>query len=468
PEKIGHVFTRDTLLSAAAAAAVDATGEDLRAAAVRPGRQLVPSLDETFKRNTRSRSKQQLAEQQAAIVTERLFRASLSESAASALPISFGTTIDVPNTTPAALLAPQGTPFPGRFPTGETPSATSDQGDTQSVFAPCRGRPREQFVNDDDAVGVSLSHDHQRPLFGRTPQYERGQYENEAAMARKVGSEYEGNDRFGGASGGGVSLDTSPSAPPTDPHRFISARNQGNVVENRGTVPRPDTMQDFVPQCLPHTPRYTTGFEPYPNGAPYPKQGIPGTYYAMPQWYATMPGVTPASLDPNCAHEATCELQERPHKQEKHRSMGPSTSSYIRALRMTTTTTGRITRAGRTTQGNQSRRSHHALVCPITRIGTSDDSDRDNQTKKMKYYHQADSDWAGDQADRRSRTGFVLLFGLALIVWKAQKQPCIALSFCEAEYIAASCAAACLALTSPGRNARPHSRRQTATFNRAH
>ncbi|KAG5459794.1 MAG: hypothetical protein BJ554DRAFT_8249, partial [Olpidium bornovanus] len=270
------------------------------AAAARPGGQLVPSLfDKTFKRNTRSRSKQQLSEQQAAIVTEQLSRASPSESTASALPISFGTTTDAPINTPAAFLAPQGAPFPGRFPTGETPSATRDQRDTQSVFAPRQGRPRKQLVNDDDAVDVSLSHNHQRSLFGRTPQYERGQYENEAAMARKVGSEYEGNDRFDGARGGGGSLDMSPSALPTDPHRFVNARNQGNVVENRGTAPRPDTMQDFVRQCLPHTPRYASGFEPYPNGAPYPQQGIPGTYYAMPQWYAMMPGVTPAPLDPN-------------------------------------------------------------------------------------------------------------------------------------------------------------------------
>ncbi|KAG5462893.1 MAG: hypothetical protein BJ554DRAFT_2987, partial [Olpidium bornovanus] len=154
------------------------------ATAAPPGGQLVPSLlDETFKRNTRSRSWQHLSEQQAAIVTEQLSRASLSESAASALPISFGTTTDAPITTPAALLISQGAPFPGRFPTGETPSATRDQGDTQSVFAPRQGRPRKQLVNDHDAVDVPLSHDHQRPL--RTPQYERGQYENEAAMARK-------------------------------------------------------------------------------------------------------------------------------------------------------------------------------------------------------------------------------------------------------------------------------------------
>jgi hypothetical protein len=48
---------------------------------------------------------------------------------------------------------------------------------------------------------------------------------------------------------------------------------------------------------------------------------------------------------------------------------------------------------------------------------------------------------AGDPEDRKSTTGVLFFFGLAPITWQSQKQKVVALSSCEAEYIAATTAA---------------------------
>ena len=47
-----------------------------------------------------------------------------------------------------------------------------------------------------------------------------------------------------------------------------------------------------------------------------------------------------------------------------------------------------------------------------------------------------DSDWANDSEDRRSTSGFVITLGSAPISWKSKKQHTVALSSCEAEYMA--------------------------------
>jgi hypothetical protein len=52
-----------------------------------------------------------------------------------------------------------------------------------------------------------------------------------------------------------------------------------------------------------------------------------------------------------------------------------------------------------------------------------------------------DADWASDQYDRRSTTGFVVCLANAPISWKSKKQQTVALSTNEAEYIALSEAA---------------------------
>ncbi|KAM3206760.1 hypothetical protein ACQJBY_062115 [Aegilops geniculata] len=53
----------------------------------------------------------------------------------------------------------------------------------------------------------------------------------------------------------------------------------------------------------------------------------------------------------------------------------------------------------------------------------------------------SDSDHAGDLTDRKSTTGLVFFMGPSVITWSSQKQKIVALSSCEAEYIAAATAA---------------------------
>ena len=51
-----------------------------------------------------------------------------------------------------------------------------------------------------------------------------------------------------------------------------------------------------------------------------------------------------------------------------------------------------------------------------------------------------DVDWAGDVNDRRSTTGFCFTPGSAAISWCNKKQNTVALSSCEAEYVATTMA----------------------------
>ena len=53
----------------------------------------------------------------------------------------------------------------------------------------------------------------------------------------------------------------------------------------------------------------------------------------------------------------------------------------------------------------------------------------------------SDSDYASDIEDRKSTTGVVYFLGKSVVTWSSQKQKIVALSSCEAEYVAA--AAAC-------------------------
>ncbi|XP_014492682.1 uncharacterized protein LOC106755098 [Vigna radiata var. radiata] len=52
------------------------------------------------------------------------------------------------------------------------------------------------------------------------------------------------------------------------------------------------------------------------------------------------------------------------------------------------------------------------------------------------------SDWCGDKGDRKSIAGYVFFLDGAPISWSSTKEPVVALSSCEAEYIAA-CEATC-------------------------
>jgi len=53
----------------------------------------------------------------------------------------------------------------------------------------------------------------------------------------------------------------------------------------------------------------------------------------------------------------------------------------------------------------------------------------------------SDSDFAGGVEDRKSTTGVVFFLGGSLVTWASQKQKIVALSSCEAEYVAAAAAA---------------------------
>jgi len=57
----------------------------------------------------------------------------------------------------------------------------------------------------------------------------------------------------------------------------------------------------------------------------------------------------------------------------------------------------------------------------------------------------SDADWCGDKQDRKSTSGYLFKFLNAPISWCAKKQPVVALSTCESEYIA-RCMATCQAI----------------------
>lgn len=70
---------------------------------------------------------------------------------------------------------------------------------------------------------------------------------------------------------------------------------------------------------------------------------------------------------------------------------------------------------------------------------------RRNEGGDMRLMAFTDSDYAGDLNDRRSTTGCVFLMGSGSISWALKKQPVVALSTTEAEYIAAAfCACQCV------------------------
>ena len=58
------------------------------------------------------------------------------------------------------------------------------------------------------------------------------------------------------------------------------------------------------------------------------------------------------------------------------------------------------------------------------------------KSKQFSLFGYSDSDWAGCVDTRKSTSGFVFMLGDSLISWASKKQPVVALSTTEAEYIA--------------------------------
>ena len=58
--------------------------------------------------------------------------------------------------------------------------------------------------------------------------------------------------------------------------------------------------------------------------------------------------------------------------------------------------------------------------------------------KSSKLVGFTDSDYAGDQDDRRSTSGYVFMLGTGAVSWSSKKQPIVTLSTTEAEFVAAT------------------------------
>ncbi|GAU25767.1 hypothetical protein TSUD_222240 [Trifolium subterraneum] len=73
---------------------------------------------------------------------------------------------------------------------------------------------------------------------------------------------------------------------------------------------------------------------------------------------------------------------------------------------------------------------HYGVLFPYSR-----------DSSKLELNGLSDADWCGDKVDRRSTSDYVFKFQNAPVSWCSKKQSVIALSSCEAEYVAGSLAA---------------------------
>ena len=86
--------------------------------------------------------------------------------------------------------------------------------------------------------------------------------------------------------------------------------------------------------------------------------------------------------------------------------------------------------------------NHLAAAKRILRYikGTSDYGLVYENNEESKLVGFCDSDYAGDQDDRKSTSGYIFFLGSKPIAWNCSKQKVVALSSCEAEYISSTSA----------------------------
>jgi hypothetical protein len=83
--------------------------------------------------------------------------------------------------------------------------------------------------------------------------------------------------------------------------------------------------------------------------------------------------------------------------------------------------------------------AHYGLVFGNTAAYTADNVSVDTtigvrDTYEISSY--ADADWGGCKDSRKSTTGCIIMVGGSVVDWTCKKQPTVALSSCEAEYMA--------------------------------
>ena len=166
------------------------------------------------------------------------------------------------------------------------------------------------------------------------------------------------------------------------------------------------------------------------------------------------PSPVPYSMQPGQA-----DTQERPLDKDEHslyRSMvgaliwvSSTTRPDIAFITGTLSQTLQNPTAGHLTQAKKVWRYLKATVDEKLTYTKNGFNDFTYTTQDMKLAGYSDADWASSKTDRKSTTGYVFRVAGAATSWKSKKQPTVALSTYEAEYMAeAACVQHALYLNS--------------------